>query len=1038
MKKYILALVFLLLLPVSGLAPSPKLKFHKDINKVEVSQGGLQILSQDKISCEWRDPESEYRHCTVVLEVLNSRKGRVPLTPGKFKVSSEFPLENLTFEYSTEYETKEVRVLNRTCAKKKLSECYITSKENFFNTWREVEDLSYLPAKHLIGVKLEFLSPVRIEEDQYLLNKFNFTLLGKTDTVLLDPTISACSSLTSAGSTYTLNASVSNSAYEKCMNITADNITLNCQNNLLDGVDGLGSYGIYSDNFNTTLYNCDLQDWDYSVFLSSNSDNSTLKNITSSSQRNYALKTDDASYLTIVNFSSTGGNGGFYLDFSYSKLINSSVTSGSYGIVFSGGSHNEIVNVTLTPTETACAFSGSSYNILNNSLLQSTEAIDLPLGSNGYNQFFNNLINGSVSLLETTTTYWNTSNQTGSKEYGGGAYLGGNYWTNSTATGFSDTCTDTDKNGLCDSSYTLSGNHVDYLPLSYLLAPYSTSVTASPSTPTPYLAGRSYFFNSTWTDAQGDFANATLMTNCTNGTLLNFTEVSDVRLYNESETWFLNLSDLAAQSCVYRWFAQDTADHEESTSLFTYEISKLTGLLDFYINGSSTNRTIKNSTLLNLTLLVDFPSERDLDLWKNSTKLTGGAANLTNYTTFSASADTVWNLTAAYNSSENYSALSETLWLTQDVTQPRFLDSLLSPTNSSTGDTTPSIYLYATDTGDLDLSWYSLNSTTNSTLKSPNATWTSLELSDGTHTITFYLNDTAGNENSTTRYFTVDSDYPGITINLPENEKIYTSASVSENLSFTEAVEVKRTLDGGETNTTLCPSTAKCGSYTGTFNPGGDNTYTYRVYAIDDAGHETTDFVFFTRDTSSSGGGGGDRDHACGDGYCAEDEDSLSCPEDCLLNFTKSKSYFDIPAYPGQHLDTSTLYIPRLEVCNPNNQTMALDASVISSLDSSDAWSYLNYNGTVEKQLEIKLPAQDCLELTLELWIPQGVTGTYQHQLRLASVENLYVQYVPVTVRITGLLPQVIHFTSQDYFLPLLVVLCLLLLLGLLYLLVKK
>ncbi|MCD6381831.1 MAG: hypothetical protein J7L43_02545, partial [Candidatus Aenigmarchaeota archaeon] len=39
----------------------------------------------------------------------------------------------------------------------------------------------------------------------------------------------------------------------------------------------------------------------------------------------------------------------------------------------------------------------------------------------------------------------------------------GNYWGKPDGTGFSDTCTDADGDGICDSSYQLFENNIDYL-----------------------------------------------------------------------------------------------------------------------------------------------------------------------------------------------------------------------------------------------------------------------------------------------------------------------------------------------------------------------------------------------------------------------------------------------------------------------------------------------------------------------------------------------------------------------------------------------
>jgi hypothetical protein len=39
-----------------------------------------------------------------------------------------------------------------------------------------------------------------------------------------------------------------------------------------------------------------------------------------------------------------------------------------------------------------------------------------------------------------------------------------NFWANPTGIGFSQTCSDVNKDGICDTSYTLASGNVDYLP----------------------------------------------------------------------------------------------------------------------------------------------------------------------------------------------------------------------------------------------------------------------------------------------------------------------------------------------------------------------------------------------------------------------------------------------------------------------------------------------------------------------------------------------------------------------------------------------
>jgi len=50
--------------------------------------------------------------------------------------------------------------------------------------------------------------------------------------------------------------------------------------------------------------------------------------------------------------------------------------------------------------------------------------------------------------------------------------------------GFSETCTDADSDGICDSSYTLASGNVDYLPLRITTGGATTTTTTTSSTTT--------------------------------------------------------------------------------------------------------------------------------------------------------------------------------------------------------------------------------------------------------------------------------------------------------------------------------------------------------------------------------------------------------------------------------------------------------------------------------------------------------------------------------------------------------------------------
>jgi parallel beta-helix repeat protein len=88
---------------------------------------------------------------------------------------------------------------------------------------------------------------------------------------------------------------------------------------------------------------------------------------------------------------------------------------------------------------------------------------------------YNNYFTGNSNFGTSVNTRWNITKTLGTNVVGG-PYLGGNYWANSNGTGYSQTCADADRDGICDFPYTV-GNDTDYLPLTLLDITPPASVT---------------------------------------------------------------------------------------------------------------------------------------------------------------------------------------------------------------------------------------------------------------------------------------------------------------------------------------------------------------------------------------------------------------------------------------------------------------------------------------------------------------------------------------------------------------------------------
>ena len=76
--------------------------------------------------------------------------------------------------------------------------------------------------------------------------------------------ISSCSTLNESGAIYYLTENIINSSTSYCINISANNVILDCQNHKIDGDDS-ADYGIYvyrssQEATNITIKNCIVSD----------------------------------------------------------------------------------------------------------------------------------------------------------------------------------------------------------------------------------------------------------------------------------------------------------------------------------------------------------------------------------------------------------------------------------------------------------------------------------------------------------------------------------------------------------------------------------------------------------------------------------------------------------------------------------------------------------------------------------------------------------------------------------------------------------
>jgi len=304
--------------------------------------------------------------------------------------------------------------------------------------------------------------------------------------------ITNCTTITSSGEYYLANDIVSAFDWDACILIQADDVVLDCMGHKVQNLNTSQGYGIFSSGINATIKSCIVKDCQYGIILGINN---TLLNCTVSGNDAagifvhsvYGVVIKDCISLnnrdigaqlstnvknaTILNFVSSGGNIGISLENSNNITIKNSVLSDTgIGIELYMGGNITIENSTIINNGNGIYLDESNSNTIKNSIIALNEhgiyffsAVENIVGSIIYNNLFNNTNN--VYFDEAVyPNSWNATKQVGTSIVGG-PYIGGNYWGKPDGTGYSDTCTDSNLDGICDSPYALATDNIDYLPL---------------------------------------------------------------------------------------------------------------------------------------------------------------------------------------------------------------------------------------------------------------------------------------------------------------------------------------------------------------------------------------------------------------------------------------------------------------------------------------------------------------------------------------------------------------------------------------------
>lgn len=199
-----------------------------------------------------------------------------------------------------------------------------------------------------------------------------------------------------------------------------------------------------------------------------------------------------------------------------------------------------------------------------------------------------------------------------------------------------------------------------------------------------YAPGQSYQFNITVIDNFAvDKVLLEFFSNTTN-TTTNYASTKDGNVYS------VNLTDLPAKpdGYLFQWHMYDTAGNKDSTDSWPYVINKAPSQVSLLLNGSDSNITITNGTIVNITGEL-ITGQGDIYLYENDLFFESGASPLiyiSNTSTFDIPG--TYNITLVYEETENYTGASAGISVVINETEKAIVSSIRSRALPLTGITT--------------------------------------------------------------------------------------------------------------------------------------------------------------------------------------------------------------------------------------------------------------------------------------------------------------------------------------------------------------
>jgi len=315
---------------------------------------------------------------------------------------------------------------------------------------------------------------------------------------------------------------------------------------------------------------------------------------------------------------------------------------------------------------------------------------------------------------------------------------------------------------------------------------------------------------------------------------------------DSSSPIFYNFTSLSDGTFYLNATANDTAGNINSTATRIYLIDTTIPLIS-YVEGTEDDGVYKARNWINVNVTASDANEANItfSLYNSSSDSINDSAETagTRQINFTGLSDGVYYYNVTIEDELSNRNSTATRNITLDNANPSI--TIATPSNNTYTDDAGLDVNYTVSDANLDSCWYSNDSMSTNTTLTSCTNITAVTWNEGQHNVTVWTNDSAGNLNSSSVTFAVDTINPKISITTPSNNTYINNSEIEVNYTVSDL-----NLDSCWYNNDTTSSNATLASCTNiTTITWGDGQYNITIWTNDTYGNENSSSVTFTVDT---------------------------------------------------------------------------------------------------------------------------------------------------------------------------------------------